>query len=297
MRKVTRKTDSDNATTELPLALLTFDRDVQQREHLSERTVDDYAARLRDGETFPSLVVFTDGETHWVADGFHRGEAARRAGIDAVAVDIRRGTKRDAVFFGAGANRTHGLQITNRDKRRAVHTLLADAEWAKWSDRQIARHVGVSHPFVAGLRRELQSGNGYHPRLPGQRFADEVTLDFELPELDGRSWSGLALDVAAGVPSGLVYVVPFERGPGCYWLRVVTNDDDDYPTQHTKKPVRREFVALQLDSLLQSSGWHSAEIRWSEDRLRVVEADRAEKVRTGNWFGRVVEADREQVSQ
>lgn len=59
-----------------------------------------------------------------------------------------------------GANASHGLRRTNDDKRRAVLTLLNDLEWAKWSDREIARACGVTHPFVAKQRADL-SGNGY----------------------------------------------------------------------------------------------------------------------------------------
>lgn len=34
-------------------------------------------------------------------------------------------------------------------------TLLQDAEWAAWSDREIARRAGVSQPTVGAIRREL----------------------------------------------------------------------------------------------------------------------------------------------
>lgn len=44
------------------------------------------------------------------------------------------------------------MRRTNADKRRAVLRLLDDAEWAVWSDREIARRCGVAHPFVAKLR-------------------------------------------------------------------------------------------------------------------------------------------------
>jgi hypothetical protein len=54
-----------------------------------------------------------------------------------------------------GANSTHGLRRTNADKRRAALTLLQDAEWQGWSNREIARQCGVTHAFVAKLRREL----------------------------------------------------------------------------------------------------------------------------------------------
>ena len=36
------------------------------------------------------------------------------------------------------------LGATNEDKRRAVMTLLADEEWGKWSDNEIARRCEVS---------------------------------------------------------------------------------------------------------------------------------------------------------
>lgn len=44
---------------------------------------------------------------------------------------------------------------TNADKRRAVKTLLADAEWAKWSDREVARKACVSANFVGDMRRAI----------------------------------------------------------------------------------------------------------------------------------------------
>jgi hypothetical protein len=46
------------------------------------------------------------------------------------------------------------LRRTNADKRNAVKTLLYDAEWSKWSDREIARRCGVSSEFVHKSRRE-----------------------------------------------------------------------------------------------------------------------------------------------
>src|SRR5262245_56730796 len=37
-------------------------------------------------------------------------------------------------------------------QRHAVNIMLADEEWAQWSDREIARRCAVSQPFVSGLR-------------------------------------------------------------------------------------------------------------------------------------------------
>lgn len=56
----------------------------------------------------------------------------------------------------AGCNRftlpQHGLPRTNADKRRAVSVLLADPEWAKWSNREIARRCVVTHGLVNSIR-------------------------------------------------------------------------------------------------------------------------------------------------
>lgn len=65
---------------------------------------------------------------------------------------MRGGTTRDSVLYSVGANAAHGLRRTNEDKRRAAMTLLNDAEWAAWSDREIARQCVVDGKTVANLR-------------------------------------------------------------------------------------------------------------------------------------------------
>ncbi|CAN7202505.1 hypothetical protein LJR030_000523 [Rhizobium sp. LjRoot30] len=44
---------------------------------------------------------------------------------------------------------------TNEDKRRAVMTLLQDAEWMRWNDVRVAKAAGVSSMFVGRVRKEL----------------------------------------------------------------------------------------------------------------------------------------------
>jgi len=57
---------------------------------------------------------------------------------------------REAILSACGRN-THGKTRTNDDTRRVVTRLLTDAEWQHWSDRESARHGGVSHDFVNKL--------------------------------------------------------------------------------------------------------------------------------------------------
>ena len=152
---------------------ITIDDRCQPREALDHHTVVEYADDMREGATFAPVTVFTDGKSYWLADGFHRVAAARLASLDTIATEVKAGTLRDAILYAAGANGAHGLRRTNEDKRRAVSRLLDDAEWSTWSDREIARQCGVTHPFVARVRGE-RSGNGYHLERHRRQAASRI---------------------------------------------------------------------------------------------------------------------------
>jgi hypothetical protein len=147
----------------LPVENLRRDGGTQLRVALDAATVEDYAAEMGGGTEFPPVVAFRDGETYWLADGFHRVAAAERSGRTEIDVDVRAGSRRDAIVYAAAANRAHGLRLTNADKRAVVTALIRDTEWSAKSNRDIARHCGVTHPFVAKIRAEVEGGNGYHP--------------------------------------------------------------------------------------------------------------------------------------
>jgi len=128
------------------------DGGTQSRVEINNEIVTEYAEAIKAGAEFPAVVVFNDGVDNWLADGFHRFHAHNQAGKTSISADIHQGTARDAVLFSFGANGTHGLKRSNADKRKAVATMLSDAEWAEWSDRKIAEVCGVGHPFVAAIR-------------------------------------------------------------------------------------------------------------------------------------------------
>lgn len=127
----------------------------QSRVSLSESAVAEYADAMQQGATLPPIVVFHDGSTYWLADGFHRVMAATRSGVEWLPAEIKRGTKRDAILYSVGANSAHGLPRTNADKRRAVTMLLEDEEWAAWSNHEVARRCAVSAEFVRQVRMSL----------------------------------------------------------------------------------------------------------------------------------------------
>lgn len=145
-------------TSALPIDKIKLDGGTQSRADINKAVVEEYASIIRDGTDFPPVTVFFDGKKHWLADGFHRVAAYRQAGALEIPTAVHQGTRRDAVLFSVGANAAHGLRRTNDDKRRAAMTLINDKEWSLWSDREIARRVGVSHQFVSSLRPSVNDG-------------------------------------------------------------------------------------------------------------------------------------------
>lgn len=137
----------------LNINTIRIDGGTQSRVEISMEAVAEYAEAIKDGIEFPAVVVFHDGADHWLADGFHRYHAHKQAGKVSILAEIRSGTVRDAILHSLGANASHGLRRSNADKRKAVTAMLADDEWAGWSDRKIAEACGVSQPFVSGIRK------------------------------------------------------------------------------------------------------------------------------------------------
>lgn len=136
---------------------IAIDGGTQQRERINEEVVAEYAEAMKCGAKFPAVTLFFDGAQYWLGDGFHRFHASRAAEMLDILADVREGTRRDAVLFSASANGTHGMRLTNADKRKSVLVLLLDKEWSGWSNRQIAKHCHVTDVFVGKLRNELEA--------------------------------------------------------------------------------------------------------------------------------------------
>lgn len=119
---------------------------------LHDPVVDEYAAAWKAGANFPPVDLFWDGNRFHVGDGSHRIAGARKAGRKHIPALVREGTRRDALLHSLAANQRHGLRRSPADKRYAVGKALAELK--DYSDRQIAKLIGVSHTFVAHCRRK-----------------------------------------------------------------------------------------------------------------------------------------------
>jgi hypothetical protein len=139
----------------LKLDQIRIDGGTQPRVAIDEQVVADYAEQYSNGVDLKPVVVFFDGATYWLADGFHRYWANRKIESDYIFAFVHQGTQREAILYSVGANATHGLRRTNADKRKAVLTLLEDDEWRKWSDSDIARQCCVNQSTVTRHRTSL----------------------------------------------------------------------------------------------------------------------------------------------
>lgn len=143
----------ENIPIPIDLDAITVDHELQSREATDSAAIEEYAESIGRGDQLPPVVVFFDGQTHWLADGFHRYPAHFEASKTSILAIVHQGTRDDARWYAAGANTSHGVRRTNADKRRQVEMALEMREES--SDRTIAEHCGVSHTMVANIRKEV----------------------------------------------------------------------------------------------------------------------------------------------
>jgi hypothetical protein len=140
----------------IDIGKIRIDGGTQSRTQVYEDTVTSYTEHVLDGVKMPPVVVFNDGKDFWLADGFHRYHAHKRAAHKTMDCEVHTGTKRDAFIFSRGANAEHGLPRTNEEKRAVVLSLLDDIEYADAGDREIGRICRVSNMTVSRVRKALE---------------------------------------------------------------------------------------------------------------------------------------------
>jgi hypothetical protein len=136
---------------------LTIDAGTQARAKIDQELVAEYTDLLKNGTVFDPVTLFYDGAQYFLADGFHRYFANRKAGSPNINAKVIEGTLRDAILFSFSANSKHGRRPNAADRRKAVTTMLNDIEWQEFSDREIARICDVSHTLVNTIRKELNA--------------------------------------------------------------------------------------------------------------------------------------------
>lgn len=140
----------------LPVASIRTDGGTQPRMVMDHDAIEGYMDDMLSGVKFPPVIVFYDGTSYWLADGFHRRQAAFGAELTEIECDVRQGTLEDAQWFSFSANKSNGLRRSNEDKQRSVESALRHPRASGMSLRDIANHVGVSHESVRLYRERMK---------------------------------------------------------------------------------------------------------------------------------------------
>lgn len=176
----------------LDLRRLRVDGKTQARDGISEERVKEYAELYREEVDLGLLCAVFDGAAYWLSDGFHRREAAMRAGLSTVRVRVTFGTLADARWIAAGANAAHGLPLSREDRRRAAEMALRARP--ETSDRAVATHCGLDHKTVGKIRKSMEDlpqvdgrvgVNGVAQRIPDRESEPEPSEEsIAEPEVD-----------------------------------------------------------------------------------------------------------------
>ena len=139
--------------------------DIQPRVSTDKAVVAEYAEHVKAKVKLPRVVVFFDGTTYWLAEGFHRLAAYILAGRKTIDCVVYKGSKDDAKWWALQSNQTHGLRRTNSDKAKAVKMAFEHPNGKDLSSRQIADLVGVSPAMVDKYRpKDEPTANGVQSR-------------------------------------------------------------------------------------------------------------------------------------
>lgn len=95
----------------------------------------EYAKLLLEEVSLPPLVAFFDETDYWLADGFHRLCASILAfgHNKPVIVDVRQGTKKDAIAHAAKAS--DGFPLTEKDKKQRKLMIQHGEKWQNHQER------------------------------------------------------------------------------------------------------------------------------------------------------------------
>lgn len=140
----------------IPLSCIRPHKDLQQRK-VNGAVVEEFAAIMKEQgvDRFPPISVVYDGTAYWMWDGYHRFAAADSIGAKSMQAESTKATFREALWLSFSANSEHGTPRPDKSTFKIVKKILADDEWSKLTQADIAEHVGVSKQRVSAIVQKL----------------------------------------------------------------------------------------------------------------------------------------------
>jgi hypothetical protein len=148
-----------------------------------------HIARLAEAEV-PLPPILVDRRSMRVIDGMHRLLAASLKGRETIEVEFFDGSSADAFLRAVEANVTHGLPLSQADRRAAAARIIVSHPYL--SDRAIGVSVGLAAKTVAAIRR--------HSGAEVQQLTARVGRDGKVRPLDGVAGRRRAAELMAQRP-------------------------------------------------------------------------------------------------
>lgn len=150
----------------------------------------------------PLPPILVDRRTMRVIDGMHRLLAASMRGRETIDVEFFEGTPADAFLRAVKANVTHGLPLSQADRRSAAIRIVSSHP--HMSDRAIGESVGLAARTVASIRR--RSGED------GPQLSARVGRDGKIRPLDSAVGRRRAAELLNERPRASLREVAKEAG-------------------------------------------------------------------------------------
>jgi hypothetical protein len=155
---------------DVPLTRIRTDGGTQLRPTMDVEALNEYARLLQEGVTLPAINLVYDGKDYWLWDGFHRYDAAHRAGLHTYPADVEAGTLDDAREKALAANAKHGIRRDSGYIKRVV--LLAHERHPNESNVLLGRRCNLSDTTIGRYRPAPTSNELEDDKRPMRLAAD-----------------------------------------------------------------------------------------------------------------------------
>jgi len=158
---------------------LVLDRALNPRLHGVDQDVVEFYAGIFADVVWPPILV--DRATRKLLDGWHRVEAAKRAGIYSLAVQWVEAKEEELFALAVKANLGHGIRLSREERFKAIARLQREA----WTPERITEFLGCSAGMVAktekaeDLRIKYKVHDNPAARLPTETLVEVVRLPEE----------------------------------------------------------------------------------------------------------------------
>ena len=150
--------------------ILTDPRFQTRMELLNEAAVEEYREIYADsGEKMEAIILVRIKGKLFLAAGFQRLEAARRAGCKTIRAIVVDGDEETAMIIALDSNH-HGLKLTGGDKKKAIR--MAIETFPTYSNVRIAELIGCVESYVRKIREsedsQVRTGANLNDRSTGK---------------------------------------------------------------------------------------------------------------------------------